>query len=68
MISRENKLVICALGSVHEKFDVETKSLHIRNSHVGHSILIHGSTQTRHVGFYLFKRRSLHVLNSPVSN
>ena len=31
----------------------ETKSVHSRNSHVGHSILIHGSTQirsTQHVG------------------
>ena len=31
----------------------ETQSLHSRNSHVGHWILIHGSTQirsTQHVG------------------
>ena len=41
----------------------ETKSLRSRNSHVGHSILIHLSTQIRHLGFNRFKRRSLHVLN-----
>ena len=64
MLANENKLVICELDSAHEKFDVssETKSLHIRNSNVGHSIFIYGSTQTRHVGVYLFKRRSLHAL------
>ena len=39
----------------------EAKSLHSRNSQMGHSILIHGSTQIWHVGLNWFKRRSLHV-------
>jgi len=42
----------------------ETKSLHGRNSHVDHSILIHGSTQIRYVDFNLFKRRPSQGLGS----
>ena len=36
---------------MHEKFDIwnELKSLHSRNFHVSHSILIHGSTKIRYV-------------------
>ena len=33
----------------------EKKSLHSRNSHVGHSIVIHESTQIRYVGLYRFE-------------
>ena len=51
MFSSEKKIVIYALTSAREKFDVsETRSLHGRNSHVGHSKLIHWSTQIRYVG------------------
>lgn len=37
----------------------ETKLLHSRNSHVGHSKIIHGSTQMRYDFFTLFHLRSL---------
>ena len=40
-----------------------TKLLHSQNSHVGHSILIHGSTQIRHVELNWINCRSFHVLN-----
>ena len=42
-------------------FHFETKSL--TKSRVGHSILIIGSTQIRHVTLYRFKLRSLHLLS-----
>ena len=46
---------------MHEKFDIwnELKSLHSRNFHVSHSILIHGSTKIRYVRLNWFKRRAI---------
>ena len=42
---------------MHEKFEIwnELKSLHSRNFHVSHSILIHGSTKIRYVRLNWFK-------------
>ena len=39
----------------------ETKLLHSWNSHVGHTILIHGSTQIRHVELNWINCQSFHV-------